>query len=325
VGGITASAQNVISGNSWSGVWIENATGNEVLGNLIGTDATGTRSIGNDGPGVHILDSASGNTIGGTTPEARNLIAHNLEEGVRVSSGTQNAILGNSIFSNGLMGIDLGPSDGATVNDPNDPDAGANDLQNFPVLTLASATPTPDVTLEGTFNSLPDADYRIEFFANRDCDPSGCGEGERFLGFTDQHTDPGGDVGFSLVLDSPVSDGESITVTATDAVGNTSEFGDCLVASCSSLVTFGDTLTATDGNTLGWTTPADIRFAKGDLADIATFTTTDDGWMLGASSLDLSADVPGPGDGLYYLVKPLGCGSWQTAMGAEPDRDAGLP
>ena len=36
--------------------------------------------------------------------------------------------------------------------------------------------------------------------------------------------------------------------------------------------------------------------------------------------------VPGPQSGFYYLVKPeCDLGSWQTGIGAEPERDAQLP
>ncbi len=48
--------------------------------------------------GVSIFSSASNNTIGGTVSGAGNTIAFNSGDGVFVSSGTSNAILGNFIF-----------------------------------------------------------------------------------------------------------------------------------------------------------------------------------------------------------------------------------
>jgi len=58
---------------------------------------------------------------------------------------------------------------------------------------------------------------------------------------------------------------------------------------------------------------------------VDTYATTADGTLLGVSSLDMSMDLPTVGAGVYYVVRPLGCGSWQTGSGAEPDRDTALP
>ena len=58
---------------------------------------------------------------------------------------------------------------------------------------------------------------------------------------------------------------------------------------------------------------------------MSSYATIADGLLLSATSLDISADAPLGGSGLYYLVAPPGCGSWQTVPGAEPQRDAELP
>ena len=78
-------------------------------------------------------------------------------------------------------------------------------------------------------------------------------------------------------------------------------------------------------NTWVWPLAGDIRHARGDLVDVETYATTDDGTLCGATALDMSLDSPGPGDGMDYVVRPLGCGSWQTGAGAEPARDAARP
>jgi hypothetical protein len=72
VGGLTPGARNVISGNS-DGLFIRGA-GSKVQGNFIGTDITGTQALGNNGNGVTAGDGA---LIGGTVPEARNVISAN--------------------------------------------------------------------------------------------------------------------------------------------------------------------------------------------------------------------------------------------------------
>ena len=111
------------------------SSGNVVRGNFIGTDVTGPVGVGNTRWGVLLSTGAPGNTIGGTSTGDGNTIAHNSGDGVLVSSGTDTAILGNSIFFNTGLGIDLSPG-GVSANDAGDVDSGANNLQNFPILTL---------------------------------------------------------------------------------------------------------------------------------------------------------------------------------------------
>jgi hypothetical protein len=91
------------------------------------------------------------------------------------------------------------------------------------------------------------------------------------------------------------------------------------------LAAFQHTILAQDVNTMAWAAVQDVRFAKGDLGGVSTYATTGDGTMLDATSLDMSVDAPGPGSGMYYLVRPLGCGSWQTGVGMQPGRDPALP
>ena len=71
IGGVTAEARNVISGNNSDGVELRGpgASGNLVLGNYIGTDVTGTLDLGNAANGV-FFELAPNNTIGGTTASA---------------------------------------------------------------------------------------------------------------------------------------------------------------------------------------------------------------------------------------------------------------
>ncbi len=79
VGGSSYADRNVISGNLVGsvGVIVDNASNTDILGNYIGTDASGTQDLGN-GTGVRVVDSASAVTIGGTGGAERNLISGNV-------------------------------------------------------------------------------------------------------------------------------------------------------------------------------------------------------------------------------------------------------
>ncbi len=229
IGGSASGTRNVISGSQLGGIRLAGSS-NVVQGNFIGTDISGTETIGFfAGTGVQVDLGASDNLIGGTTNGEGNVIAfHVLGVNLFENAGTGNAILGNSIHSNGggvaHLGIDLG-SDGLTLNDPGDTDAGPNNLQNFPEIESARAGST---IVDGTFDSTPDTTFRLEFFSNAECDINGFGEGEMFIGSLDVTTDPSGHTAFSATLAQTVAAGRLITATATDPDDNTSEFSECV-------------------------------------------------------------------------------------------------
>lgn len=236
IGGTTAGARNVISGNGSGGILLSNnSIGNVIQGNYIGVDVTGTAPLGNQVAGISLNEQSNNTTIGGLAPGAGNVIANTIggpgvligvdEGGVGV---VQTPILGNRIFSNAALGIDLAPGNvqGVTPNDAGDADIGPNGLQNFPIITAVISA--GNATISGTLNSLASRSFRIEFFANTSCDPSGFGEGETFIGTTTVTTDGSGNASFGpLVLAVPPAQAV-ITATATDnATSNTSEFSQC--------------------------------------------------------------------------------------------------
>ena len=255
-GGSVAAAGNVISGNGGDGVRINDttATNNAVKSNRIGTGSDGATPLANAGDGVLVLNSASNNTVGGAAGEG-NVIAFNNGAGVRVDSGTGNAILANAIFSNQGLGVDLSPA-GVTANDTGDGDSGANGLQNFPVLQTANGVAGGGSVVQGTLNSAASASFTIQFFANAACDPSGNGEGQLFLGSTTVTTNAGGNATFSATLAGAATTGQSVTATATDAAGNTSEFSSCVAygaADLSVTETVSPATTAPVGSTVVYT------------------------------------------------------------------------
>ena len=92
--------RNVASGNLGAGVYAsENMTGTHhsvFAGNLIGVDATGTVAVPNQSYGLAI--NGSYHTVGGTSPEDRNIISGNRSVGLRLFNGAHhNTVTGNYI------------------------------------------------------------------------------------------------------------------------------------------------------------------------------------------------------------------------------------
>jgi titin len=112
VGGTTASAGNVISGNVRQGVFIGDAgtTGNMIEGNEIGTNQAGTIALGNGLSGVVIANGASGNTVGGTQTVAGNTISGNGDDGIDITNANtdNNTVEENLIGTNSLGTAALG-------------------------------------------------------------------------------------------------------------------------------------------------------------------------------------------------------------------------
>jgi hypothetical protein len=100
VGGTSAAARNTISGSSSAGVQIAGTTTtlNQVAGNYIGTNASGTAAVPNLFNGVHVIDSPN-NLIGVAEGGDPNLISGNVGEGVRIDGAfaTGNIVSGNRI------------------------------------------------------------------------------------------------------------------------------------------------------------------------------------------------------------------------------------
>ncbi len=165
VGGAAPGDRNVISGN-FIGVSLEDGSDNLVLGNLIGTDITGTVAIGNTNAGVSIDTGASDNTIGGltTTPGTGpgNIISANAFNGVQiVGAGTSgNVVEGNLIgtditgtiaFANTYAGVEIGS--GATDNVIGGTAVGAGNL-----ISGNEYGDGIEITESGTSNNLVEGD-----------------------------------------------------------------------------------------------------------------------------------------------------------------------
>ena len=256
IGGVPDGARNVISGNRLTGINIGflvngvlGGTGTTIENNYIGTNAAGTAALGNQQDGVFVEVQSITHTI------QNNLIAFNGSNGVRIPNVTANPgtpgvriqIVDNSVYSNGALGIDLGTA-GITANDVGDADAGANLLQNFPVLTsfgpiasgegkLPRKPVAPDVTItvNATLNSAPNTIYTIHWYFSTDmqCATNQALTHPLVLGrIPGVATDGNGNASFSFPFEFPVGTSSGIiNSTATDPNGNTSEFSACLPVS----------------------------------------------------------------------------------------------
>jgi hypothetical protein len=228
IGGKTVAERNVITGNNSYGISV-GASNNQIIGNFIGSRADGTSSFFSNGTGISFSSSSSGNTVGGTAAGEGNFIAFNNNTGIFVSNtSNHNAVLGNSIYSNqNYLGIDLySDAFGVTPNDAGDADTGANDLQNFPVITsvISSGATT---TINGNLDSVASKQVRVELFSNSACSSLGFGPGQNFVGFANIASDASGHGNFTFNIPTANINGSFFTATATDADGNTSEFSPC--------------------------------------------------------------------------------------------------
>jgi titin len=121
IGGTTAAARNIISGNFNLGIDMGGGQGNVVEGNYIGTDITGEVALPNGGQNGSTPDTGAGillsaafttnttnNIIGGTTSAARNIISGNAFSGIRIAGQTSRRISNteNNLIEGNLIGLD---------------------------------------------------------------------------------------------------------------------------------------------------------------------------------------------------------------------------
>jgi Bacterial Ig-like domain (group 3)/Right handed beta helix region/Bacterial Ig-like domain len=115
VGGLTPGARDLFVNNNaggssgGAGVDIEGTSANLVLGNLIGTDATGTKALaaGTDSLGILIAAGATNNTVGGTTASAGNLISGNSGSGVQIGATTDTVATSGNVVAGNRIGTDV--------------------------------------------------------------------------------------------------------------------------------------------------------------------------------------------------------------------------
>lgn len=237
---------NQLAGNASEGLWLV-GDGNQVgstdgscLANVIGDNGSdGIEVWGADNliadnriggvPGLDLGNHNGGILLHGAGAQSNQLLGnvlwYNASDGVRVtaSAGTGNAIQKNSFGSNGGQGIDL-LDDGATANDPGDADTGPNRLQNSPVITSAiGATGEVAVTFHVDSGSAAAAyPLAVDVYLTG----PGTSQGERWLQ-RETYATPTASVTRYIALPAGIDSG-GVIATATDAQGNTSEFGNAV-------------------------------------------------------------------------------------------------
>jgi len=255
IGGSSQGERNVISGNDYSGVrlFADSTSGNTVIGNFIGTDASGKVSLGNGEYGVEIANGAHDNTIGSIAIGEGNQICDSRFSGVSLqdSGTTGNQIIGNSIgtaedkttdLGNGGSGVRIrlgaqdniiGPGNmiafnyhGVTVraidtfgNTITQNSIYTNDYMGIYLENNANKDITAPVISDAAWGSIEVtgtacADCLVELFESINND----GEGKRYVG--DDFADSSGDYVITVShLIWPY-----LTATATDVISGTSEF-----------------------------------------------------------------------------------------------------
>jgi|GEM_PF-1743697 len=134
-----------------------------------------------------------------------------------------------------------------------------------------------------------------------------------------------------------VRDGDAVNVSYLDASDGTGGHDivrtDTALATCPHVL-FPQTLRALDKVTFGWSTPSNVDWVRGSLSGLSTYAIVDFQSAIGAVSLP-APQVPAPGNGFYWIVRPDGPGgSWTSGGPGECNpagscpgggRDANLP
>ncbi|HPE59950.1 MAG TPA: GEVED domain-containing protein [Thiolinea sp.] len=171
--------------------------------------------------GVSLASGAKGNRL------LRNSLLNNGWAGIASQGDRDNTFSQNSLFNNGQLGIDLG-ADGVTANSKVDTWLDYPDVTSGSVSSNGSNLLSYDFDLDVPLNTNG---YRVEFFSNTAVDPSGHGEGQRYLGYVDIDpfgTGPQNFKGSATAL-QPVPEDANIAMTLIEktsatTLGSTSEF-----------------------------------------------------------------------------------------------------
>lgn len=228
VGGWEDRERNLFSGATGSaGLHLTGAscTGTEVRHNNFGLSSDGTTAIGGLQNGIRASNGSTGNQVGESGCCYNRITGCSGAGIVVVDNATRLNISGNETWSNGGLGIDLG-NNGVTPNGSGP--TGPNQYLNRPVITAAMTDLWGRVYMNYTYSGgAPNTYYRFDFYLSDPADPSGAGEGRRWIGAGWHQTDGTGGGTFSSTAGywQQIPAGTAISMTATrEDIGCTSEF-----------------------------------------------------------------------------------------------------
>lgn len=219
VGGEPASApgERNIVGNALAAIAVGDPVGGPFSGAVVIGNLLGRAPGGAPAPlafGVQLRQGSSGTMV------SRNAITGTAVAGIQVAGEATPAVTGNRLSGNTFaiasgLAIDLGADGQRNPNDPGDSDSGANNLQNFPVFARAAQAAITG-SVPGCSGCTVEL-YRAAHF------PGGANDyGAEPIAVANAVTDSSGAFTFSA---PPVAPGTWVIALATDAAGNTSEFG----------------------------------------------------------------------------------------------------
>ncbi|MEO1655949.1 MAG: right-handed parallel beta-helix repeat-containing protein, partial [Bacteroidota bacterium] len=114
IGGSEPGSRNLISGNEFDGIDIGgNAFDIEIFGNLIGTDATGSKAIANKSDGIEMRDSSHGIFIDD------NVISGNADQGIEVDDSSHVVFISRNYVGTDITGLKAVPN-GLDISFPRD-------------------------------------------------------------------------------------------------------------------------------------------------------------------------------------------------------------
>ena len=210
IGGSGAYAGNICSCNMNEGIYIERSNVNNIYGNFVGTDKTGSLQLGNEQLGINMSAGlSSSNVIGGSAANA-NSIAYNENNsggngaGVFIAgSSNWDLITYNHIYCNAGGGIQI--------------TAGNNENVAPPVILS---------TMANAINGTGVAGDAIHIYLNT-ISGTWCGcEGETFIGTTT--VTGAGTWAYTHNLGLSTAEANAITATQTTPLNSTSEFSTCI-------------------------------------------------------------------------------------------------